>query len=78
MGEGDQPVIVEKTTEPVVSEPTLELKLKILEQRLTIKMIVGFTAAGTIAHLDLPSGLTASAGAALLLGAKFFLARLPF
>lgn len=76
MGDGEQPVIVDKTTEPVVSEPTLELKLKILEQRLTIKMIVGFTAAGTVAHFDIPSSLTA--GAVLILGAKFVLTRLSF
>lgn len=48
--------------------------LKLLEQRLTIKLIVGFTAAGGLAHLDIPTGLTA--GAALLVGTKLLLARL--
>lgn len=45
--------------DPVVGEKTLDLKLKVLEQRLTIKLIAGLVATQAIPHLSLPGSVTA-------------------
>lgn len=44
---------------PVVREATLELKLKVLEQRLTIKLIAAIAASQVLPHLSIPSSVTA-------------------
>lgn len=44
---------------PLVREKTLELKLKVLEQRLTIKMIAAIAAIQVAPHLSIPSSVTA-------------------
>lgn len=53
---------------PLVREKTLELKLKVLEQRLTIKLIAGLLATQALAHFSIPSTITA--GTSLILLAK--------
>jgi hypothetical protein len=50
---------------PLVREKPLDLKLKVLEQRLTIKLIAAIGALQVIPHLSIPGAVTAGAFAAL-------------
>ncbi len=56
---------------PLVRERTLELKLKVLEQRLTLKLVAGLLGAQAVAHFSIPSSITVPAGA-LIIGKLLF------
>ena len=58
---------------PVVREKTLELKLKVLEQRLTLKLIGGLVATQAFSHFTIPSSVTV--GVVLGIAAKLSLLR---
>ena len=64
MGEGSD----QHELGPVVREKTLALSLKVLEQRLTIKLIGGLLATQALAHFSIPS--TVTVGVVVALAAK--------
>lgn len=44
---------------PLVREKTLDLKLRLLERSITLKIVAAFVATQTLPHLSIPGSVTA-------------------